>query len=129
MALLLEALPVGWTEFLPAPEQGHSTETIAPEDGKTYPTFVLQIFGVYCHTIGAPFMGIFVRPISRTCTIIALCIVQVIDESPIGVLCMQKQRGELMPCTNFILLAWIRAKNIKFRYICDRSFVDKWRHT
>jgi hypothetical protein len=34
-----------------------------------------------------------------------------------------------MPYINFILLAWIRAKNIKFRYIYDGSFVDKWRQT
>jgi hypothetical protein len=26
-------------------------------------------------------------------------------------------------------LAWILAKNIKFRYICDESFVDKYRQT
>jgi hypothetical protein len=26
-------------------------------------------------------------------------------------------------------LAWIRAQKIKFRYICDGSFVDKWRQT
>jgi hypothetical protein len=32
-----------------------------------------------------------------------------------------------MPYINFILLAWIRAKNIKIRYIYDGSFVDKWR--
>jgi hypothetical protein len=32
--------------------------------------------------------------------------------------------GKLIPYINFILLAWIRAKNIKFRYVCDGSFVD-----
>jgi hypothetical protein len=35
--------------------------------------------------------------------------------------------GKLMPDINSILLAWIRAKNIKFRYVCDGGFVNKWR--
>jgi hypothetical protein len=39
-----------------------------------------------------------------------------------------KQR-KFMPSINFILLAWIQTKNIKFRYMRDGSFVDKWRQT